>query len=324
MKAIQFREYGKPDVLQVVDKESPELKPGFVLVKVKAAGVNFADVMHRYGTYLTKTPLPYTPGAEVAGVVVETTSGVENFKEGDSVVALTDQGCYAEYVSLHESQLVKIPENVDYEEAAAILLQGLTAYHTLKTSGQLAKGETVLVHAAAGGVGTIAVQLAKLMGAGKVIATASSKEKLKLASTLGADVCLNYMEEDWDEKLMEHTGGKGVDVILEMVGGEIFTKSLQCLNTFGRLVIYGRAGMQDSPIDPLILMKKNTSIIGFWLPRIIQRPELYKEGINDLLTYIGTGELKLIIGETFRLEEAALAHQQLEGRNTTGKLVLIP
>ena len=324
MKAIQFSEYGKSDVLQYVDAPKPEVKPGFVVVQVKAAGINFADIMKRYGTYLSPTPLPCVPGAEVAGVVTEVSPEVRQFKEGDRVVALTEDGGYAEYILLHESQLIKIPDAVSFEQAASILLQGLTAYHTLKTSGQLIKGETVLVHAAAGGVGTFAVQLAKLFGAGKVIATASSEEKLEFAKSLGADIGVNYTDENWQEQVMAHTSGKGVDVILEMVGGDIFTKSVQLLGNFGRLVIYGRAGMEKSSLDPAILMQRNTSIIGFWLVRIMQRPALYRESVSEMLRFIENGELKVIIGETFKLQDAAVAQDKIESRKTTGKVVLIP
>jgi len=324
LKAIQFSEYGKSDVLKVIDMPKPEVKPGFVIVQVKAAGINFADIMKRYGTYLSPTPLPCVPGAEVAGVVTEVSPEVTQFKEGDRVVALTENGGYAEYISLHESQLIKIPDAVNYEQAASILLQGLTAYHTLKTSGQLVEGETVLVHAAAGGVGTFAVQLAKLFGAGTVIATASSAEKLDFAKSLGADIGVNYTDEDWQEQVMEHTGGRGVDVILEMVGGDIFTKSLKSLSNFGRLVIYGRAGMEKSSMDPSILMQRNTSVIGFWLVRIMQRPALYRESVAEMLRFVESGELKVIVGETFKLEDAAGAHDKIESRKTTGKVVLIP
>jgi NADPH2:quinone reductase len=323
MKAIQFQEYGKPDVLQVTEVPTPVLKAGEVLVEMKAAGVNFADTMRRYGNYLAKTPLPYIPGSEVAGVIVEVSPEVKGFKKGDRVVALTDHACYAEYVSLHEMQLVPIPDNVDFTQAAAILLQGLTAYHTLKTSGQLAQGETVLVHAAAGGVGVFAVQLAKLLGAGKVIATASTPDKLELARSLGADATVNYTEENWPQQVKEITGGKGVDVLLEMVGGDIFQKSLGTLGNFGRLVIYGRASQEDTLFDPRILMQRNTSVIGFWLARIMQQPALYKSSVQELLGYVAAGKLDIIIGEVVPLEEAAKAHELLEGRKTTGKVVLV-
>ncbi|MGN1402298.1 MAG: zinc-binding alcohol dehydrogenase family protein [Bacillus sp. (in: firmicutes)] len=324
MKVIQFSEYGKADVLEYIDQPMPEIKPGYVLVKVKAAGINFADIMKRYGDYLSPIPLPCIPGAEVAGVVEEVSPEVAGFSKGDRVVALTEDGGYAEYILLHESQLIRIPDEVGFEQAAAILLQGLTAYHTLKTSGQMAEGETVLVHAAAGGVGTFAVQLAQIFGAGHVIATASNTEKLNMARSLGADTCINYTENDWQEQVMASTEGKGVDVILEMVGGEIFTKSLNSLANFGRLVIYGKAGMEETKLDPTILMHRNTTVTGFWLVRIMQRPELYRKSVEELLTWIGEGQLKVVVGETFKLKDAQKAHEMLEGRRTTGKIVLIP
>ncbi|USK30872.1 quinone oxidoreductase family protein [Metabacillus hrfriensis] len=324
MKAIQFKEYGKPDVLRVVDVPVPPLKAGGVLIKVKAAGVNFADTARRYGQYLAKTPLPYIPGAEVAGIVAEVSPEVTNFKPGDRVVALTEDGGYAEIASLDQSQLVKIPDQVDFNQAASILGQGLSAYHILKTSGQIKKGETVLVHAAAGGVGTLAVQLAKLMGAGAVIATASSSEKLKLAVSLGADDGINYTEDNWHKKVLSSTGGKGTDIILEMVGGDIFKNSLKCMAPNGRLVIYGRAGGKETLFDPAVLMQRNISVVGFWLVHILKNPQLYKESVEELLQYIGEGKLQLVIGGALPLEEAKRAHELLEGRMTKGKLVLNP
>ncbi|SEM91380.1 quinone oxidoreductase family protein [Lihuaxuella thermophila] len=324
MKAIQFSKYGDPDVLQVVDLPIPTLKPGEVLVRVKAAGVNFADTMRRRNQYLVKTPLPYIPGSEVAGVITQVSPEVTHFKVGDRVVALTENGCYAEYKALHEKELVRIPDRVDEEHAAALLLQGLTAYHILKTSGRMVPGESVLVHAAAGGVGTLAVQLAKLMGAGQVIATASHPEKLELARSLGADAGVNYTEENWKDQVMEITGGKGVDIVLEMVGGDIFKESLNCLATFGRLIVYGRAGGEKTRFDPTVLMHRNTSVEGFWLPRIMQRPDLYRESVKDLLNYVAEGKLKIMIGQKLSLTQAEKAHQLLEERQTTGKIILIP
>lgn len=324
MKAVQFKEYGKPEVLQVVDVPKPVLRPRGVLVQVKAAGVNFADTARRYGQYLAETPLPYIPGAEVAGVISEVSPEVTQFKVGDRVVALIEEGGYAEFIALHEAQLVRIPDSVDFNEAVSILVQGLSAYHIIKTSGQLVPGETVLVHAAAGGVGTLAVQLAKLMGAGKVIATASNAEKLELARSLGADVTINYTEENWHKQVFAHTDGKGVDVLLEMVGGDIFKNSLKCMAINGRLVIYGRAGGKVTQFDPAILMQRNVSVTGFWLMNTLKNRVLYKDSLAELLTYIGEGKLKLIVGEALPLEDAKKAHELMEGRKTIGKLVLNP
>lgn len=213
---------------------------------------------------------------------------------------------------------------MDFNQAAAILGQGVSAYHILKTSGQIKKADTVLVHAAAGGVGTLAVQLAKIMEAGKVIATASSSKKLELVHSIGADVGINYTEENWHEQVLAATEGKGVDIILEMVGGDIFKKSLKCMAINGRLVVYGRAGGQTTKFDPAILMQRNVSIIGFWLIHILKDVKLYKESVIELLNYIGEGKLKLIIGNTFPLDDAKLAHELIEGRQTIGKIVLNP
>jgi NADPH2:quinone reductase len=324
MKAIQFKQYGKPEVLEIVNVPIPEIKPGCVLVQVKAAGVNFADTARRYGQYLAKTPLPYIPGSEIAGVITEVSPEVTDYKVGDRVVALTEDGGYAEFIALHESRLVKIPEAVDFNHAAAILGQGVSAYHILKTSGQLKRGDTVLVHAAAGGVGTLAVQLAKIMGAEKVIATASSSEKLALAYSLGADFGVNYLEEDWHKQVLTYTEGKGVDIILEMVGGDIFKKSLKCMALNGRLVIYGRAGGQETKFDPAVLMQRNVSVIGFWVVHILKDTRIYNESVRELLEYIGNGKLKLVIGGTFPLEDAKRVHELLESRQTKGKLIINP
>jgi NADPH:quinone reductase len=324
MKAVQFMEYGKPEVLKVVEVPKPTIRPRGVLVQVKAAGVNFADTARRYGQYLAPTPLPYIPGAEIAGVIAEVSPEVTQFKVGDRVVALTEDGGYAEYISLHEAQLVRIPDFVDFNEAASILGQGLSAYHILKTSGQLAPGNTVLIHAAAGGVGTVAIQLAKIMGAKKVIATASNNEKLELARSLGADVTINYTEADWHKQVLAHTDGKGVDVLLEMVGGEIFKNSLKCMAVNGRLVVYGRAGGQVTQFDPAILMQRNVSVVGFWLVNTLKDKDLYKNSLEELLHFIGEGKLKLIVGESLPLEDAKKAHELIEGRKTVGKLVLNP
>src|ERR671938_1473121 len=229
MKAIQVSEFGDPDVLEHVDVERPSPGEGEVLVEVKAAGVNYADTMHRRNQYLVETPLPFVPGFEVAGVVAEVGPNAGNTAVGERVVTILESGGYTEYAVVAAQNLIPIPGRVSFEEAAAIPVQGLTAYHLLETSGMLKEGESVLVHAAAGGVGTLAVQMAKLMGASPVIATASTAEKLDLASELGADVLIDYTEEDWPQQVREATGAAGADVILEMVGGEFVQKNLECL-----------------------------------------------------------------------------------------------
>lgn len=324
MKAIRLDEYGGPEVLQVVEVEKPAIGEREVLVEIKAIGVNYADIARRQGAYVVPTPLPFIPGAEVAGVIVEVGEKVKHYKPGMRVVSLIESAGYAEYVNIHEMTLAPIPDAVDFVDAVALPLQGQTAYHILKTMGRLEKGETVLVHAAAGGVGAISVQLAKIFGAGKVIATASSDEKLAHAKEMGADHVINYTEEGWELKVRELTGGKGVDVALEMVGGDIFRNTLKCLAPFGRVVVFGAASGEPSPLQAGELMKRNQSVIGFFLPQIMQNYEMYQNSFKELLGYIESGDLKLTIGGTFPLEEAAKAQGLLQGRKTIGKLVLIP
>ncbi|MCM3724102.1 NADPH:quinone oxidoreductase family protein [Neobacillus cucumis] len=324
MRAIQLKEYGGPEVLNLVEIERPVPKGHEVLIEIKAIGVNYADTARREGQYVVKTPLPFIPGAEIAGVVTEVGDQVTKIKPGTRIVTLIESGGYADFTLADERSVIPIPEQLDFQTAAALPLQGLSAYHILKTMGRLEKGESVLVHAAAGGVGTIAVQLAKLFGAGKIIATASSEEKLALAREMGADVLINYTQSDWDKQVLEATGGRGVNIALEMVGGEVFNKTLKCLSTFGRLVIFGAASGEQSRCYPASLMARNQSVIGFFLPQIMRKPELLQPSLVELFTYLGQGKLKLTIGGVFPLEEAAKVHTLLQSRKTQGKLILEP
>lgn len=324
MKAIQLKKYGGPEVLQVVELERPVPKGHQVLIEIHAIGVNYADTARREGQYVVPTKLPFIPGAEIAGVVVETGESVTNVQAGDRVVTLIESGGYAEFALADSRGLIPLQEKMEFEQAVALPLQGLSAYHILKTMGRLEAGETVLVHAAAGGVGTLAVQLAKLSGASKVIATASTEDKLALAADMGADVLINYTEQGWEEKVLEATGGKGVDVALEMAGGEIFNKTLKCLGTFGRLVIYGVASGEQSRFYPSSLMARNQSVIGFFLPQIMRKPALIQSSMAEMLGYLSKGQLKLTIGGVFSLEQAAEVHRLLQSRQTKGKLILKP
>src|SRR5215217_4289907 len=290
MKTIRVEEFGEVDVLQYVDVERPEPGEGEVLIEVRSAGVNYADTMRRSNQYVESQDLPFTPGYAVAPA----------------------------------RGLIPLPEDLDFDRAAAIPLQGLTAYHCIKTSGALKEGESVLVHAAAGGVGTLSVQIANLLGAGTVIATASSEEKLELARSLGADVLINYAEEDWPEKVREATDGKGADIILEMVGGDFPRKNLECLGVFGRMVVFGAASRERGTIVPASLMNRCHAVVGFYLPQIMRRPDLFVPSLQEILGWISSDDLKLTIGGTYPLEQAAVAHADLEGRQTTGKLLLNP
>ncbi|CAN5279138.1 NADPH:quinone oxidoreductase family protein [soil metagenome] len=324
MKAIRVEEFGEPEVLGYEDAERPEPSMGEVLVEVRSIGVNFADTMRRRNQYVIRQELPFVPGSEVAGVVVELGEGVEGVSVGDRVVSLVGEGAYAEYALASSQALIPIPDDLDFDTAAAIPLQGLTAYHILKTSGQLKEGESVLVHAAAGGVGTLAVQMAKLMGASPVIATASSQEKLDLAKDLGADVLIDYTEEDWPEKVREATGGNGADVVLEMVGGDFVQKNLLCMNAWGRMVVFGAASGDRGEISPMELLRKNHSIVGFFLPQVMSRPDLFIPSLQEMMGWISSGKVRLTLGGSYKLENAEQAHSDLEGRRTTGKIVLNP
>src|SRR5215210_5778050 len=274
MKAIMVEEFGEPEVLRCTDVERPSPGEGEVLLEVRSVGVNYADTMRRRNQYLEPQDLPFTPGSEVAGTVAEVGDGVDDVSAGDRVVTLLGTGGYAQFAVAPARSLIPIPEDLDFDRAAAIPLQGLTAYHCIKTSGALKEGESVLVHAAAGGVGTLSVQMAKLLGAGTVIATASSEEKLDLARSLGADILIDYTEEDWSEKVREATEGKGADVILEMVGSDFPEKNLKCLNVFGRMVVFGAASRERGTIVPAALMKRCHAVVGFYLPQVMRRPEI--------------------------------------------------
>ena len=324
MKAVTVEEFGEPDVVRYEEVEKPSPGENEVLIETKSAGVNFADTMRRRNQYVERQTLPFTPGSEVAGVVSEIGDGVHDVSIGDRVVTLLGTGGYAEYVVAPASNVIPIPDELGFDEAAAIPLQGLTAYHCIKTSGALRPGESVLVHAAAGGVGTLAVQMAKLLGAGTVIATASNAEKLDLAKSLGADVTIDYTEDGWVEKVREATGGQGADIILEMVGGEFLKQNLKCLNVFGRMVVFGAASGERGSIVPVDLMKRCHAVVGFYLPQIMRRPDLFGPSLKEVLAWISSGEVKLTIGGAYPLENAAQAHADLEGRRTTGKIILNP
>lgn len=324
MRSIVVEEFGGPEVLQLAEVERPEPGEGEVLVKVESAGINFADTMRRQNAYLKKQTVPFTPGSEVAGTVESVGSGVTNVSEGDRVVVLGNDGGYAEFAVAPAASVIPIPEGLGFDEAAAIPLQGLTAYHLIKTTGRMSEGESIVVHAAAGGVGYLAVQMAKLMGAGNVIATASTTEKLNIAKDLGADVLIDYTEDDWPEKIKTATGGNGADIILEMVGGDFPEKNLTCLAPFGRMVVFGAASGEMSQVGMFGVMRKQQTVSGFFLPWILADQKLLASSLQEILGWLAAGKLELNVGGKYKLEDATQAHTDLEGRKTTGKLVLNP
>ena len=323
MKAIRVNETGGPEVLHLEDIETPTPKAGEILVKVAAAGINYADLAQRQGAYLTRTITPMTPGLEFAGTVAALGSGVSAPAVGARVVAFGDGG-YAEYALAQAATTIPIPPNLDFIHAAAFPVQGITAYQLLRESARIQQGESILIHAAAGGVGTLAVQLARLMGAGTIIGTASNAGKLELARRLGADVAINYTDENWVEQVNTATGGKGVDIILEMVGGRVAEQNLQCLAPFGRMVIYGAASGQIAQFSGIQLMYKNQAIIGYWLTSQLNRPDHITLAVMELMQYLISGKLEIVVGQTFPLAQAAEAHRAIAERKTMGKVVLLP
>lgn len=322
MKAIRIHETGGPEVMHLEDVEIPAPGQGEVLIKVAAAGVNYADLAQRRGAYLTRTRTPMTMGFEVAGTIAELGPGTSAPPVGTRVIAFV-QGGYAEYAIAGASTIIPIPDNLDFTHAAAFAVQGLTAYQTLRESGRLQLGESVLVQAAAGGVGTLAVQLARLMGAGKVIGTASNEQKLDLVRRLGADAAINYTQDGWVEQVKQATDGRGVDIVLEVVGGDIAGQALQCLAPFGRLVVIGAASGERTQFSAVQLMYKNLSVVGYWLTAWLSRPDRIAAATLELMQYLASGNLQIIVGQTYPLADAAEAHRAIAERRTTGKVVLL-
>ena len=312
MRAIQIKEFGGPEVLQLSDLPDPEPQDGEVTVNVSRAGINFADTHLRRDEYLAPAELPFIPGMEVSG----RTEG------GDRVTALLSSGGYAEKVAVPSESLVPVPDAVSDDQAAAVLLQGLTAWSILRVSAHLEKGETVVVQAAGGGTGTLAVQLAKRLGAGRVIALASSAQKRELALRLGADAAVDSRSDDLTTEILDANGGEQVDIVLEMSGGSAFDDCLSALAPFGRLVTFGLASGEPNKVRNADLMASSRAVVGFWLVHLFKRPDLMREGIGELLAAVASGELEPVIGEVYALPEAPRAHIDLQERRTTGKLLL--
>jgi len=322
MKAVVFEKLGGPEVMKLAEVPKPEVKPGTVLVKVRAAGINFADTLFRQGQYLMQPKLPDTPGLEAAGEIEAVGAGVTNFKAGQRVAALGAK-MYAEYALAPATQVIPIPDSISFEHAAAIPVQVLTAWHMLHTSHNTRPGQTVLVHSAAGGVGIVAVQIAKAAGA-RVIGTVSSDAKAALVKEYGADEVINYASHDFAAEANRLTGGRGVDLILDAVGATTLDKGLTCLALFGHLILYGRAGGPPEPLNLFRLFEKSIKVSGFVLYTVAAVPDVMRRGIEESFKLIAEGKLRLLVGKSFPLAQAAEAHKFMEGRQSTGKLVLIP
>lgn len=322
MKAIRVEAYGGPDQLVYKDVEKPEPQPDQALVKLDAIGINFIDVYHRTGLY--PLPVPFTPGSEAAGTVESIGSEVSDVAIGDRVAYAMAVGSYAEYAVVPAAKLVKMPEGIDAQTGAAAMLQGMTAHYLSTSTYPLKSGDTALVHAAAGGVGLLLIQMAKRAGA-RVFGTVSTEEKARLAREAGADEVILYTEQDFQREVRRLTDGKGVQVVYDSVGKTTFMKSLDSLAPRGVLALFGQSSGIVPPFDAAWLAQKGS----LYLTRpslaqyVLTREELLWRA-SDVLTWITSGVLKLRIEKTFPLSEAAEAHRQLEGRATTGKILLLP
>jgi NADPH2:quinone reductase len=313
MKAIQIQQFGGPEVLEHVEIAEPTPGEGEVLVEVARSGINFADTHATRNDYLAEQQLPLTPGAEVSG----------RTPDGRHVVALLGSGGYAEKVAVPEAMLIPVPEGVDDDQAAAALLQGLTAMALVQRCARVEPGETVVVEAAAGGTGTLAVQLAKRAGA-RVIGLASSEEKRQLVERLGADATIDSRAEDLGAAIREANDGNRVDAVLHMSGGAAFDAEMGVLAPLGRMVVFGIASREQREVSTAALLRGSKSVVGFWLAHLLARPELLGPMIGELLVAVAAGDLEVTVGGVYPLSEAQRAHEDLIARRTSGKLLLDP
>jgi NADPH2:quinone reductase len=322
MKAIQVQKTGGPEALTPVDLPVPKPKPNEAVVKIAAIGVNFIDVYFREGRY--PAPLPFVDGQEAAGTVTEVGSEVKSLKPGDRVAYTGTLGAYAEYAAVPADRLVRVPDKVTDQQAAAAMLQGMTAHYLIKTTYPLKKGETALVHAAAGGVGLLLLQLGRDIGA-RMIGTVGNEEKAKLAREAGADEVIIYTQQDFEAETRRITDNKGVDVVYDGVGKSTFEQGLNLLRPRGYMVLFGGASGPVPPFDPIKLSQKGSlfltrpSLIHY----IATREELEQRS-GDIFNLIMSGKLKLRIQHVYKLEEVQQAHRDLEARKTTGKILLMP
>jgi NADPH2:quinone reductase len=313
MKAIQIKEFGGPEVLEHLEVDDPTPGEGEILVEVARSGVNFADTHATRNDYLAEQTLPLTPGAEISG----------RTPDGRRVAALLGTGGYAQKVVVPESLLIPLPDQVDDDQAAGMLLQGLTAMALVQRCARIEPGETIVVEAAAGGTGTIAVQVAKRAGA-RVIGLASSEDKREMVEGLGADVCIDSRSEDLGAAIREANGGERVDAVLHMSGGDSFDAEMGVLAPLGRMVVFGIASREQREISTASLLRGSKAVIGFWLVHLLARRDLAVAMIGELLGAVAAGDIEVTIGGVYPLSEASRAHEDLIARRTSGKLLLDP
>lgn len=319
MKAIQIKQFGDANVLKIEEVASPKPEKGQALVGIKVAGLNFIDIYQRRGTYPVK--LPYIPGLEASGVVEAVGEGVKNVKVGDRVAYVHEPGAYAEQSLVNAEHLIPLPDNLTFEQGAAIPLQGMTAHYLLHEFRKVKPGDVVLIHAAAGGMGLLLVQWAKHMGA-RVIGTVSTEEKAKIAKDMGAGEVILYTKQDFVEEVKRLTGGKGAELIIDGVGKTTFAGNLKAAARRGNIVIYGAASGPADPILPNVLMNHSLTVSGGSLFNYLLTPEELKMRSKAVIEGVLQGWLKLRIDEVFPLSEASKAHEKLESRNTSGKVLL--
>ncbi len=325
MKAVRFHRTGGPEVLVYEDVPDPVPAAGEVLIRIEAVGMNFADVMRRRGDdYPEPSPTPFVLGVEVAGTVVGVGAGVASPRIGTPVLAMPGAGGYAQYICMPAVKVMPLPAGVDAVQAAAMMVNGITAALALRQAARLAPGESVLVEGAAGGVGSFAIQLARLHGAGLVIGAASTPDKRAAAERLGADAAVDYTAAGWVDQVRALTKGRGVDVVLEMAGGDTVGQALEAMAPFGRMVFLGQASGKTALIDPWRLTVPHRSVIGFTIGAYLAFPELLMSTVRELIGFILAGRLSIQVGTVLPLSQAARAHALLEGRKTRGKVVLQP
>ena len=324
MKAIELTGLEGFQSMRVVEADKPQPSPNQVLIEVKAAGINFAELELTKGKYPALRPLPYVLGFEAAGIVAELGSQVKGIRVGDKVTAIASSGGFADYATADAHAVIPIPKGISFAEASTISIHGLSAYALLKFAAKPQPHETILVQAAAGGVGLYLVQLAKIMGAKRVIALASSKKKLELVKSLGADAVIDYSDKTWPNQVREVTGGRGVDIVLEAASGEVGTESFKLVAPFGRVVFFGAKNSHDTISSEQIqqLIYKNQTLIGFNVPSL--RPEQIAECVPELVKLISQGRIKLFANTTFPLVEVRKAFEAVANRQTIGKVVLTP
>ncbi|MET4492159.1 zinc-binding dehydrogenase [Bradyrhizobium sp. LA7.1] len=330
MKAIQYRTFGGPEVLEYVELPEPEPGPGDVLIETSAIGVNFPDIRERLGVYnraetrVGGVTLPQVGGLQLVGRVLRSGPGADKALEGRKVMALMPKGAYAQQAVAQAGMVVALDEHADDIAMASLPCQGVTAFLALQACTTLRQGESVLVQGAAGGVGSLAVQIAKALGAGTVIGTASSEARRAFVRSIGADHAIAYDAPDWPQMVLDHTGGRGADIILETIGGQVFDQNFECLAMLGRCVVIGSTRGPGQPLAPRRLMAKAQSLAGVYMPSFFQRPELIQRALRFLANGVANGSIKPTVGAVLPLSRTADAHGLLERRKVQGVVVLDP